>query len=595
MLSICITISLLPMSPINSDCMVQRMFRRPCFLILLFLIALPAAALGQSLDEVSAATRTFAIENTRVVQKPGLVLTNATVVIRDGLILSVGTNVSVPFDAERIAGDSLTVYAGFIDGLSHVGIPTPKTDNNNSQGEEKVSRANPPNDRAGIQPEREAAALLNTEHGSIAALRKAGFTAAHVVPRGRMLPGKGAVVLLAGEKPEEMILKRNTSMFAQLTGARGVYPATPMGVMAKMRQLYRESMRRKNMEAMYASNASGMPRPAFDASHYAFFPVIDGELPIFMHTTSPLDIYRALRLKDTLGYPLVLSGLYGGFEYVDLLLDADVPLFLTLKMPKDLPKDKDKKEETKEPAPYDPSMHVTNHTDTETERINLVARQKIFHEEYLATAATLYDAGLNFGFTTKDVKTSDIHKNIRLMVGKGLPEDAALAALTTQPASSLGLSRSMGSVEAGKIANLVITTGPLFEEKSKIKYVFVDGLKFEYDVKEAPKKSNGETVNPAGTWSFTIEGAGISGVMTLTGDPDNLSGTIEADGQPTMTIENAEIEGDLLTFNFDAGEIGNVSASLTIDEDTLEGIFEVPQMGPSPVTGQKTSDPEYYR
>lgn len=468
---------------------------------------------AQSLDDVAAATRTFAIEDVRIVQQPGQVLEKATIIIRDGLITAVGPKVKIPFDAERIPGDSLTVYAGFIDGLSHAGIPEPKrAENGNSQDNEKVSKANPPNDRAGIQPERKAYELLNTEDKSISALRGAGFTTAHIVPHGQMLPGTGTIVLLAGSSSNKMVLKREVSMFAQLTGARGVYPATPMGVMAKMRQLYREASRRKQMEVLYASKVTNIPRPEYDAAHYAFFPVIDGDLPIFMNTTSALDIYRALRLQETLGYPLILSGLYEGFESVDRLLEANVPLFLTLKLPKEPGEEKKGEEkseegeegegdaskgqvaESAEPLPpYDPRLHVTDHTDTENERINLEARRKIFHQQYVATAAMMYDAGLNFGFSTMDVKASEVHPNIRKMIDAGLTADVALAALTTNPARTFGLSRSMGSVEEGKMANLVVTKGPLFDEPTKIKYVFVDGQKFEYNMdKKATDKTSEE-------------------------------------------------------------------------------------------------------
>ncbi len=467
----------------------------------LMLLLTPGIGYAQSLNELSATTNTFAIENARIVQRPGQVLQNATIVMRNGLIEAVGRNVSIPSDAERIQGDSLTVYAGFIDGLSHAGMPEPPKVANQSAEDQKnkVRKADPPYARAGIQPDRNAFNLLKADHASVTDLRKAGFTAAHIVPQGRMLPGKGAIILLAGESADDMILKRETSMFAQLTGASGVYPATPMGVMAKMRQLFKESSRRQKLEVQYASNANGMPRPEYDAVHHSLFPVIDGDLPIVMHTTGPLDIYRALRLQESLNYPLMLSGLYGGFESVDLLLDADLPMFLTLKLPKDL-KDKKKKDDKEEDAAeedtmaeeapmYDPTLHVTDHTDTENERINLDARRKIFHQEYLATAASMYDAGLNFGFSTKQVKAADIHPNPRKMIANDLSTDVALASLTTIPANLLGLSRSMGSVEKGKMANLVVTKGDLFDESTKIEYVFVEGQKFDYqnEKKDASK------------------------------------------------------------------------------------------------------------
>lgn len=461
-------------------------------LVLLFAFLLPPLPVQAQSSDVPTVTRTYALENVQIVQAPGRVINKGTVLLRDGLITGVGRNIEIPFDAERINGDSLTVYAGFIDGLSHTGIPEAES-NSPSQGGERVNRANPSNEQAGIQPERTAPDMLNPEDKSIAALREAGFTTAHVVPRGRMLPGAGAIVLLAGSTANDMVIQKDVSMFAQIEGAGRVYPATPMGVMAKMRQLYREAARRKQLEANYDANARGIQRPEYDPVHYAFFPVIDGDQPVFMHTGDALDIYRALRLQKTLGYPLVLTGLNQSFETLDLLLEADIPLFLTLDLP-DEPK-KDEKADSSEAAsplpPYDPTLHITDHTDTEAERINLKARQDIFYKEHLATASSLHNAALNFGFSTKDVKPADVHKNLRKMIAQGLPKDAALAALTTQAAELLGISESMGTVETGKMANLVVTKGPLFEEDTSIRYVFVDGKKFEYEAKTA-KKDNAD-------------------------------------------------------------------------------------------------------
>lgn len=466
--------------------------KRGLLTLLLTGLSWPYLLSAQSLDTVAPATSTYALENVQIVQRPGQVINRGTIVIRNGLIEAVGRSVDIPFDAERIQGDSLMVYAGFIDGLSHTGIPEPRQNNGGNNGnDEQVNRANPPNDRAGIQPERSVHELLQAGDESIAALRNAGFTAAHVVPRGRMLPGKGAIILLAGEDTNELLLQRDVSLFAQLAGARGVYPATPMGVMAKMRQLYREASRRMQVESLYASNSTDMPRPDYDAAHHALFPVIKGDMPVFMNTTDPLDIYRALRLRQTLGYPLVLTGLYGGFESIDLLLDTEAPLFLTLKLPA-APDAEDKSEKADSadttapalPAAYDPSLHVTDHTNTDIERVNLEARREIFYKEYLATAATMYESGLNFGFTTLDVKANEIHKNLRMMIEHGLSEDVALAALTTIPANVFGLSQRMGTIEKGKMANLVVSRGPVFEEDARIRYVFVDGEKFEMEDKK---------------------------------------------------------------------------------------------------------------
>src|SRR5690606_38606469 len=125
-------------------------------------------------------TRTYALTDARVVQAPGRVIEGATVVVRDGLIEAVGRDVAVPFDAEIIEADSLTIYAGFIDALGHAAVPEPP----DTDDERPSDPGDPPRERAGVQPDRDVRALLRPDHGDAAALRNAGFAAAHVVPRG---------------------------------------------------------------------------------------------------------------------------------------------------------------------------------------------------------------------------------------------------------------------------------------------------------------------------------------------------------------------------------------------------------------------------
>lgn len=590
------------------------------WLAALLLAAVPTRAQDADLPPV---TRTFAIENARVVQAPGRVIERGTVVVRDGLITAVGADVAVPFDADRIAGDSLVVYAGFIDGLSHAGVPKPEE----QERDRSVKPGSPPYDVAGIQPEQDVRALLDPSDDRIEDLRAAGFTAAHVVPHGRMLPGQGAVILLGGDAPGAMVLQGGTSLFAQFEGARGVYPATPMAVMATMRQLYREAEIRRGEAARYADDPAGRPRPAYDAVHEALFPVVAGERPVFFYTegsSGALEIHRALQLHETLGFPLVLAGLEQAFAAVDALRDADVPLFLTLGLP-EAPDDDAAADTTARTEPdslvsairpddtldVDPDsakavtpgpagsffvrdLRTRSFEDVEAETRNLEARRAEQRAAYVGTAAKLHEAGLRFGFTTLDVDADDVHAHLREMVAAGLSEDAALAALTTDAADLLGLSRQLGTVEAGKIGNLVVTTGPLFAEDTDVRYVFVDGRRYEIEAEPA-RGGGAATVNPVGTWSIEVDtpDGPIGGTLTITGTPGDLGGTLSATVLPApIPIRRVAVDGDVLTFSYDAGELGSYDAELTIEGDELDGTFTSPQMGGLPVTGTRTSGPD---
>ena len=604
--------------------------RLPVLLLLLSYLGIAAPTQAQPYDGVPDVTRAFAIENARIVQAPGRVLERGTVVVRNGLIEAVGTSVEIPYDAERIAGDSLTVYAGFIDGLSHTALPKPKEEENQGgfgSRPDVEDPGNPPNNVAGIQPERRASNLVEAGVASTEALRELGFAAAHVVPPGGLLPGSGAVVLLTGGDARTMILQEDASLVAQFEGAPGVYPATPMGIMAKLRTLYREAERRQRGEKLYATNAVGMERPTYDPVYEAFFPVIDGEQPVFFYAESALEARRALTLQRDLGFPLVLAGLAEGFAMTEALKAADVPLLLTLSLPEEPKAEADSAAADSSAAPTDSTeadppvagdslaaspdqekavtpetpgspfvrdYRTRSYEDVEGEEGNLKARQEMARKAYYATAATLHDAGLTFGFTAWDVKPADVRKNLRLMIENGLSEDAALAALTTDAADVLGLADRLGTIDAGKIANLVVTDAPYFDEESEIRYVFVDGQKYEIEEEDGPTSGDGDEVNPVGAWSYTLStpDGEVGGTLTFTGSLDDLSGTLTNDVlSGPATLEQVELDGSDLTFTFDAGQYGRVDASLTLEGDAFEGTLDVSGETYS-IEGTRTSGPD---
>jgi hypothetical protein len=172
---------------------------------------------AQSIDDLPSVTDTYALENARVVQAPGQVLESATVVVEDGLIEAVGEHVDVPYDARRIAADSLVVYSGFIDGLSHAGVEMPEKEDQDQPDDP----GNPPPDKAGIQPDRSVRPFLSPDGSGLGKLRKSGFTAGHVVPEGDMLPGAGAIAFYGGDSADDMILEDTPALFAQISPASG--------------------------------------------------------------------------------------------------------------------------------------------------------------------------------------------------------------------------------------------------------------------------------------------------------------------------------------------------------------------------------------
>jgi imidazolonepropionase-like amidohydrolase len=563
----------------------------------LALIALGSAssARAQSLDDLPAVTDTYALTDARVVQAPGQVTDPATVVVRDGVIDAVGPDVEVPFDAREIEGDSLVVYAGFIDGLSHVGIQMPESDG----GNDGVDPGDPPMDRAGIQPDRSARSFLAPDDDALETLREVGFTTGHVVPEGEMLPGASALIQYGGTTPSAMVLEDGPTLFAQLETADGyVYPATEMAVIAKMKQLYREAERRQAIQRAYAQNPTGQKRPPQDPVHSAFAPVIDGETPLAFYADDALSIHRVFALQDELGFPLVLAGLAESHATLGALQETDAPLFLTLDLPDEPKRSADQDttvaDTTTTPSRfYDPQQETPTYEDVGEEEENLELRHAMERQDYLATAATLQEAGIEFGFTTREADAGDVRDNLRTMIEQGLSEDAALAALTTRPAAALGLDQRLGTVEEGKIANLVVTDGNYFAEDTNVEHVFVDGRLYDYSSDESEQGDvSGDVSAVVGTWSYTLEtpGGERTGTLTFEGDASGLEGAITAQGEE-QDLEAISFDGTTLSFTIPNEQGPDLSVTVTIEGDTFEGSVSTP--GPTlSISGERTSTPD---
>ncbi|MFB6273827.1 MAG: amidohydrolase family protein [Salinibacter sp.] len=573
----------------------------------LFLLGVSVGpAHAQNLQDlvVPSITNTYAIENARVVQAPGQVLDSATVVVQGGLIEAVGPNVEIPYDARRIRADSLVVYAGFIDGLSHAGVKMPKSEDTNGNGDNgnDVNPGDPPPNRAGIQPDRSVRQFLSPDASSLSELRKVGFTTGHVVPKGEMLPGGGAYVFYGGETVDDMMLEPNPTLFAQIKPAEGyVYPATDMAVIAKFRQLYREAARRQKLEEAYAKNPEGR-RPPRDPIHSALFPVLNKEKPFFFYADEALPIHRVLALKSELNFPLTIAGLGESFRTVDDLQNVDAPLFLTLSLP-DKPKrspaqDTTVADTTDQPAKYyNPDLRTQSYRDVPEEEKNLELRHAMARQKYLETAATLHEAGLSFGFTTREVDAGDVRKNLRTMIENGLPEQTALAALTTHPASLLGLTNQLGTVEDGKIANLVVTDGPYFNKDTKVKYVFVDGRLYDYRSDDSEQgKVTGDVSKVLGTWSYTLSTpqGEFTGTFTIKGDQSGLEGTFTGPQGDTQEMQSISFDGTTLSFSVESPQGGTVSITVTVKQDAFEGTATTPN-GSVTITGERTSTPSATR
>ena len=282
-------------------------------------------------------------------------------------------------------------------------------------------------------------------------------------------------------------------------------------------------------------------------------------------------------LQKELGFNLVLSNVSKVAVLTDEVKKLNSPIVLSLNLPQAIKKDSaDAKKKTEE-------------------EINIAKRSEEAYKEWVSQAAMLEKSGVKFAFGMKDVKAADIKKSIKTMVDNGLSETQALAALTTQGAEIIGLSSKLGTVEIGKLANLVICDTSYFAEKSKIKYVLVEGQVFEQIQAERPKKSDKPAEKTiAGKYSYAINvmGNNETGWVNIDKKGDVIKISVKSDqsndvGEDISKIElvgnnlkfllNTDIGGSPITVNFD----------LRFDEDDYSGTANIGGFGSFPISGKR--------
>jgi imidazolonepropionase-like amidohydrolase len=406
--------------------------RRPRFAAAVTLLA--ACASLQA--EVPSA---IAIKDARVVTVSGEDLPKATVLLRDGLIQDVGIGIAIPRDAWVIEGAGLTVYPGFIDGLSRWGLAA-------AANTPAPPRAHGPEDRPQTYSFERAADLLDPADHRLGAARSAGFTAAATFPDRGILEGLGAMIGLGSESARDMVIAQPIGQ--QVTfrfgggQARSGFPASLMGNIAYVRQLY--------LDLDHYKQAKESRRPEYDHA-------LEGlaESPrVLLPAEEAQQIDRMLNFAPELKTPVILYGLHEAYRRIETLKQTHVPLLVSLKWP-EKPRDAD---------PNDAPNY----------------RELLMREQAPTVPGLLAKAGLKFGFYSDGIDTaSGLRQAVKKAIDAGLPRADAIRALTRNVAEMYGLGDRLGTIERGKIANLVVTKGDVFEDKTTIEYVFVDGRKFE--------------------------------------------------------------------------------------------------------------------
>lgn len=403
----------------------------------------------------------IAIRNARIHPVTGPVLERGTIVLRNGLIAEVGVTVTPPADAWALDGEGLNVYPGLFDGLSSLGIPEPEPAGSPFAGAapRPVTAGPPqatappvrgPEDRPLTNSWVRAADLVRPNERRIEGARGVGYTTSGTFPVGGIFAGQGAVIDLGGEESGRMIVQPGIGHYVTLArNGFTAFPGSLMGTISYIRQVYLDAAQYSKAKEMYAKAPQGLERPAYDRA-------LEGVLEskrILLPASTTVEIDRMIRFAKELNVNPVFYGGHEGYRSAELLSKAGAPVLISLKWP-EAPRDRD---------------------PDEIESVRTLE----LRENAPSTPAALAKAGVKFAFYSDGAPAADAIRAVRRTIEKGLTADQALRALTLSPAEIHGVADRLGSIERGKIANLVITKGDLFAERPQVQYVFVDGVRYE--------------------------------------------------------------------------------------------------------------------
>jgi imidazolonepropionase-like amidohydrolase len=426
----------------------------------------------------------------KVVVKPGQILEGATIVIRDGLIKAVGKDAAVPADARVWDMNGSVIYAGFIEPYLVLESTNPPVSTTESEpvspstfaasGVDFYGVTGPPKEGAKpgpgyavarITPQHRAVRDYFPKEKTLAPLRELGFTTAVLAPGKGIIRGTSALVALAEEDPNQVVIKSDVFQHIAFEPQRGnerAYPDSLMGVIAVVRQSLFDAQHYSLDHADYDAHPQNRKRPEFNPALEALKPTIEKKMRIAIEPGSALMVDRASRVAAELGIDVCIVSCGQEWRRPDLIKSIGATFIVPLDFPV-LPK-------------------LPN--DDDWEQVNL---DQLRAWDWAAeNPAVLRRMGHEIALTTYGLaEKKKFRTNLLLALDRGLTEDQALAALTTTPAGLCGVDDRLGTIEPGKLANLTIVQGDgYFNPDSKVRSVWIDGRVYLAPPEETPTESS---------------------------------------------------------------------------------------------------------
>jgi imidazolonepropionase-like amidohydrolase len=388
----------------------------------------------------------YVIRGARVVTVSGAEMENATVVIANGRIAAVGASATAPSGAQEIDGRGLTVYPGMIDLGTNMGLSEVSS----------VGATNDTNELGDMNPNVAVIWSVNPHSSHINVTRVAGVTNALALPSGGIISGQAALINLAGSSPREMAVSPQAALvieFPRIGGGGGfaAFLAAQQGItpdalaqrdrrVDQLRQMLRDAEAYGRAQDAYAKDPKNVPRPTSDLKLAALVPYVRGERPVIFRAERDREIRAVVRFAEEMKLKPVIIGGSEAWKAAQFLKEHNVPVILdsVLNMP------------LREDDPYD-SLYEN--------------------------ASKLQAAGVRFCISTGDsgAHVRDLPFHAGMAAAYGLPKAEALKAVTLYPAQILGVADRLGSIEQGKVANLVVTDGDMLEARTSVRHLFIAG------------------------------------------------------------------------------------------------------------------------
>lgn len=413
---------------------------------------------------------TFALTNARIVVASGRVIEQGTVVVRGDMIEAVGADVTIPAEARVIDLSGKTIYPGLIDAFSEVSI-----------GDDEASRG-APHWNPHIVPQRRVAGRYQADKSLNEKLCSQGITLRLAAPSGGILRGTSAIVATGGDANDQAIVKSDVAQHIRLTvsrGSREQYPNSPMGAVALARQaMYDADWFGDAWQAWKASSSAS--RPEINDALAALSQWRDGDGLVVIDAINELYALRADDFAREFKLNAVLRGSGNEYRRLDAIRATGRPVLVPVAFPK---------------APNVATPEAARQATLES----------LMHWELAPeNPARLQAAGIRIAICTHGLAdVGSFLKSVRQAVDRGLSADDALRALTQTPAELYGIADRTGTVEAGKLANLIVSDNDLFADKTKVLETWVLGQRHEHTrdplfdirgqwtLKLAPKPSQG--------------------------------------------------------------------------------------------------------